>query len=234
MYRPLTNAVPELSFPDEHLDALKRAPDFLLAALKRDGPPIESGVISIGQVDPPLSTALFFFRWISQTNKVVGNINIILSDMRELPENYILLRGSPATRFYLLVRTFFYEFYRFREIFNTFLKAASERGYLSREDVRSARKNFHDMFSEVIEIRNTLVHGFPIWKGQDHFDLIFFSSALEHNAQLVSKETGEVYDISHPLSKVCQKTADTLQAEGIRISAAIQNTIRILVATDKL
>jgi len=141
----------------------------MLAAVKRDGPPIDSGVISIGQLDASLSTALFFFHWVFETNDVIGNINIVLSDMRELPENYIFLKGSPAPRFYLLVRTFFHEFYRFRETFGIFLKGASEREYLTREDVRTLRKSFHDAFAEIIAVRNTLVHDSPAWKGQDHF-----------------------------------------------------------------
>mgnify|MGYP001073826589 CR=1 FL=1 len=224
------NAVEELDFPSQYMEILKQAPDLMLQALKRDGPPIESGLINIGKIDESMKTAFFFFHWVTEINEVIKNINIILSDMRELPKNYIMLKGSPSKRFYILYRMYFYEFYRFREIFSSFVKIAAERHHIKRDEAKSLRKLFHDAFSEVIGVRNTLVHNSPIWKGEDHFDLSFFGSAWEQDMVMKHLETGEIHDISKPLARVCPKTADILEGEAKRTSYVLDKIIGLIAS----
>jgi len=218
MPRSVPASVSEISFPEEYLPALKQAPDLILESYKQHGPPIESGIVSIENDDPSFKMAMFLFHWVSETNDIIDNLNLILSDLRDLPNDHVIIKGSPAKRFYLLLRTFFHEFYRFRETFNNFVKVAANCGHLNSEDVKPLRESFHNAFDGAINIRNTLVHDSPVWKGHDHFELSLFASAWELDMQMVWRETGETRDISYALSRICPKTADELQGEAIRVS----------------
>lgn len=162
----IAEEIEKISFPQEYIEDLKRANPLMLEALERDGVPIESGVFKLGKVDKETDVALIFFYWISDINEIVDNLNIVLSDLRALPVHYILLNGSPKVRYELLVRTFFYEFYRFRETHNQFVKVAGHRGFIEKKDVPRLRNLLHDAFKNIINLRNAFVHGDPVWTGK--------------------------------------------------------------------
>lgn len=229
MPRGFLTEVAEISYPEEHLENLKRAIPLILVALKRDGLPIESGLIDIGKIDGGLDIAMFFLRWIGQLNEIIENLNATLTDMRDLPTNYVFLKGSPKTRFYLLVRTYFYEFYRFRETHNQVVKAAAGRGYIERNEVAGVRQAFHDAFEEAIELRNNLVHGTPVWTGQQHFDLTLLATAQNRGYALQHHETGEILEFGAVLKDICPSTADILRDEGNRMSKVLQALVRVYV-----
>lgn len=229
MSRDFLKEVEEVSYPTEHLGNLARAMPLIMTAIERDGLPIESGLIDLGAVDEDLDVALFFFYWISETNQIIQNLNAVLTDMRMLPTNYVVLRGSPKTRYHLLVRMYFYEFYRFREIHHQVVKAAALRGFIERDEVEGARNAFHKAFEGTIELRNNLVHGSPIWKGKRHFDLNLLDHAWNNGLALKNLETGEIWQIGTVLQDICQHTADTLRDEGNRMSELLQGLVRIYV-----
>lgn len=229
MLLPCPKEIGEVPFPSEHLDDLRRAGPLMISAMERDGLPIDTGSINIGEVDQELDHALFFFYWIADNNQVIENLNLVLADMRSLPTKHLLLSGSPRARYYLLVRTFFYEFYRFREIHHQIVKVAASRGYVDKRDVSSIRKTFHDAFETTIKLRNTLVHGSLVWKGKNHFDLNLVGDAWERGQALQDSKTGDIWDIGDVLEDICTSTADTLANEGNRMSFLLQNLVRIYV-----
>lgn len=229
VHRKLIQEIEEVPFPPEHLEELKQLGPLMIEGMERDGLPIESGSINLGKLDGPLDRAYFLFMWISENNGVIENLNMVLNDMRSLPTHYILFRGSPKIRFYLLVRTYFHEFYRFREIHSQVLKAAADRGYVEKDEVPLARKAFHDAFKTTIELRNSIVHGSPTWKGQDHFDLNLVSMAWERGYALKDQKTGAITEIGDVLNGICNTTADALRDEGARMSNLLKNLVRIYV-----
>lgn len=229
MRRAFVKEIEEVPYPQEHVEHLKRFGPLMIEAMERDGLPIESGSISVGRVDDVIDVALFFFHWVAENNEVIENLNMVLNDLRGLSTDYALLNGSPKTRYYLLVRTYFNEFYRFREIYSQVVKAAAERGYIERDEVPMARKAFHDAFKGTIELRNSLVHGSPTWKGQKHFDLNLVADAWDRGFALKDIETGEIWDISDVLKDICNHTADGLRDEGNRMSALLKNLVRIVI-----
>ena len=229
MYRDCQREIDEIPFPQEHLEDLKRAGPLMIAATERDGLPIDTGSINLGKVDEDLDLALFFFYWIADTNQVIQNLNLVLADMRALPTRYVLLDGSPRARYYLLVRTYFYEFYRFREIHHRVVKTASARGYIVQKEVPEIRKIFHDAFEVAIDLRNALVHSSPVWRGQRHFDLNLVGGAWERGQALQDCKTGKLWDIGDVLKDICQSTANDLADEGRRMSMALKGLVRIYV-----
>ncbi len=219
------NLIPEIRYPIEHLEALKRLNPLLIEALKRDGPPIESGEINLGRIDKDLRLPLFFFSWTVEINTVIDNLNIVLTDLRELPEKYEDVPGSPRKRFYLLVRMYFYEFYRFREIFNEAMKGLLRGGYISKSWVHEFRKTFDGAFEPTMEVRHTLVHRSPTWKGEKHFNLLLVGMAFERGIAPKSKQTGRIWALSDVLKDICEPMADTMRDEGMRMSNTLQTVV---------
>lgn len=208
--------IPEVPYPPEYLEDLKRLGPLLIASMERDGLPIESGSINLGKLDPKLDLAYFYFGWVSECNDVIENLNLTLSDLRTLPKNFSILGGSPWSRYELLVRVFFHEFYRLRELFNTVMSASVKRGYITKSELVVAREAFHSAIENAIELRNSVVHGKPTWRGQEHFDLNLTSMVHNMGKQLVRQGTGEEFGVEVALERACTKIATTLQAEGGR------------------
>jgi hypothetical protein len=229
MRRTLIQEIGEIPYPQEHVEDLKRISPLMIESMERDGLPIESGAIKLGHLDKELDVALFLFRWVAENNSVIENLNLVLNDLRDLPTDYVLLKGSPKTRYYLLVRTYFNEFYRFREIHSRTVKAAADRGYISTSELPSARKAFHEAFEGTIALRNILVHGSPTWKGKQHFDLNLLVGAWEKGFALKSLETGEIWEIRDVLKEICADTADELREEGNRMSSLLNSLLRMYV-----
>lgn len=227
--RKIAEEIEKISFPEKYIEDLKRANPLILEALERDGIPIESGVYKLGKVDKETDVALTFFYWISDINEIVGNLNIVMSDLRALPLHYILLKGSPKARYQLLVRTYFYEFYRFRETHNQFVKAAENRGFIEKKDVPKLRNLLHDAFKNIITLRNAFVHGDPVWKGEEYVDLLLVDSAWENDMALQHAETGQIRSFAEALQGLCQSTADEFRAEGNRMSKALQGFLQLYI-----
>lgn len=75
-------------------------------------------------------------------------------------------------RFYLLLRTYFYEFFRIREIFNRFINTLKVNELIDKNKAKIIRDTFYDAFKDSIKIRNFLVHTNFQCEGRRHVDLI--------------------------------------------------------------
>ncbi len=225
--------IQEVEFPDEFVPMLHEVSTLCVDSIRRDGPPIESGQLDLGVVSESVDTALFFLNWVSGTNQIIKNLNIVIADMRSLPVMFRALPGMPHHRFYLLVLTYFHEFYRFRELYSRIAKSAALRGYIRSDSVKTARQAFHDTFGSTIELRNTLVHGSPIWSGRRHFDLQYLGDCWELGRELRDKETGRVVEMRDVLQEICQHTASAFRDEGNRMSLVMKALVEEYVAIAK-
>lgn len=230
MNHRLAAEINEVGFPDELLPALKDASNLFVQSIERDGPPVESGQFDLGSVDEPAGTALFFLKWISSTNAIIQNLNIVIADMRALPNLFPVLPGQPHHRFYLLVATYFHEFYRFRESFGRTVMIAADRGYVEKKEAKLMRQEFHDVFGPTIALRNSLVHDSPIWTGKRHFDLQFLGGARELGHELRNKETGEIWEMRDVLKEICEHTANAFRDEGNRMSFIQKGLVEIFAS----
>ncbi|MFC5520101.1 hypothetical protein [Polaromonas jejuensis] len=225
-----TAGIPQIQYPDEHLDDLKRITPLVLESLEKGGLSTAKGTIELGKLDPDLEVAYFYFIWVSECNGVIENLNLVLSDLRYLPERAVFLGGSPWTRYELLVRTFFHEFYRLREILNAILASCVRRGYIMKDEQRLAREAFHGAIEETIELRNSVVHGSTGWSGEDHLGLNLASTAHSRGQCLVHRETGAELTIEAALRPVCDKVTAALEGEGVKVSTIMEAFVRDTVA----
>lgn len=217
-----------IPLPEELLLAIEHLNSLILDSIKRDGIPVNSGAFDIDstKMNGDLDFAVFIVRWVSRVDEVIKNLNIILEDLRSLPRQYRLLAGHPVDRYYLLLRTYFYEFYRFREIHSQVIKESASRGFIEKPQVAIYRKTFHDAFKEVIEMRNALVHGAPIWIGEKNFALSLHRMASNAGYGLKNIETGEITDVKEALEDSCNHIHKIFSAEGNKMSKLIQQLIQ--------
>lgn len=223
----ITAHITKIAFPDELLPSVRRLNDLILECINEKGVPVDSGFFDLDsdQIDESLDLALFYIRWISSVNEVINNLNIVLEDLISLPSKYFLFPGLPDDRYYLLLRTYFHEFYRFREIHNRIVKESAMRGIIKKSQVDSHRKEFHTAFKEAIELRNTLVHATPIWTGKQHFNLALHGMAVKNGFGLKDVKTGEMCDIKNALEDACEHVFVILQDEGHRMSVIVQKLV---------
>lgn len=225
--------IPAVAYPKEFVADLDSLAPVMIANMERDGLPVESGQIDLGRLNPKQDLAYFFFMWVSETNEIIDHLNLTLLDLRALPRNIGILGGSPWTRYELLVRTFFHEFYRFRELLNTMLSSVAKRGIISKEELSIARAAFHGAIEGTIDLRNSIVHSGVRWHGQAHFDLNLVSIFHNRGQSLIDRQNGRKVSISKVLAKACSQSSKTLQAEGRHAALIMKAFLRDTVAAVK-
>ncbi len=217
--------IEEIKFPEGYKAALSKVVDIGAASVERDGLPIESGMIDLGVLPEELDLPYLVFSWIAETNEVIENLNLVLTDLHILGENYFRFEGSPRVRFYLLIRTFFYEFYRLKEIFIRTVSLLKKNGYMVKEDRNRIVDLFEEAFKPSVKLRGSLVHGSIVWKGKDHFELAVIGglkdAGLEHQ---FPKLSGDVC-FRKALHRLCEQSIEGMLNEGRAMSKIIQMTV---------
>lgn len=229
MTTPAQQLIKKLEHPEDLKPILSRFTDHLSACLERDGSSyIESGAINVGHLPDEFARAYIVFEFIEETNAVIEHLNLVIADLRQLPTRYLLWSGSPEARFYLLLRTYLNEFYRFREILSRILKRAEKRAYVAKDDAKAGRMAFHKAFEETIWLRNLLVHSSPTWKGKLHMNLHLMEVARATGHGIASIETGQPWKMSEILRAICDYYDDPLVSEGNRVSTVMQAVAEVL------
>lgn len=117
--------IPELDISESLQTIMTTIQDKMMDAIERDGIDLETLKIPFPICSKTLERKEFIvyimFEWIAETGLVIDSLNMILNDFKLLgisPDNF---KGNIRTRFYLLIRSFYYEFYKFKETFNHFV-----------------------------------------------------------------------------------------------------------------
>jgi hypothetical protein len=149
---------------------------------------------------------------------VIQHLNMVINDLRCLHKNFRVLGGSPWTRYELLMRTYFHEYYRMREILSTFLSILKDRGHITKQEVKEAREAFHAAIEDKVDMRNAVVHGRPRFSGEEHFDLNLTSIVHNGGQTLVKRDSREEFSVETALQRVCNKVADILERNGTEVA----------------
>ncbi|MCC7180459.1 MAG: hypothetical protein IT177_18915 [Acidobacteria bacterium] len=99
-------------------------------------------------------------------NGIVDSFNTINADLEELAALAPTLRGSPSVRLELLVRVFWSEAYRGKELVFKVAVAMRKRGYITRDHVRQLRDGYEEYLKDLYEVRHGLQHGEDGFKGE--------------------------------------------------------------------
>ena len=209
-------------FPEAMKPLLALLGDSMVSAIHGGGVSMEEGTVDLGPLPEDLQFPFFFVRWWCQFDEIFRNLNLILFDIEALHLKHVLLLGSPRQRFHLLVRTYFYEFYRAREVFNSGLKGLAGRGLIDPEDIRETRKVFHEAFESAIKIRNVMVHGLTQWPGHANSMLNHIGGAWELGYAVHEIESGQRVELSSIIKSVSDEYLPLLIDEANRLSFVLQ------------
>lgn len=209
-------------FPEAIAPQVQLLADSMVSAIQEGGLSMEEGTIDLGPLPPQLRFPFFFVRWFGQFDEIFQNLNLTLLDIEELHQKYVFLAASPRQRFYLLVRTYFYEFYRAREVFNSGLKGLVGHGIVKPENIRETRKMFHEAFEPAIKIRNTMVHGLARWSGYANSNLHFIGGVWEQGFAVHEIESGRRVELSSIIKSVADEYLPLLIDEANRLSDVLQ------------
>lgn len=200
------------------MEAVVIAHDILVASMKSN----KNWRYETGHL-PPLkldkyNQALFdTFHWIEDTNEIFKNIELILDDLAlySKPQNsaFYFMPGDKTTRYFLLIRTFFYEFYRVKEIFSLFLAKMKKVKVFSKAEVEEARTEFHKAFEHAFELRNQMVHRRFIWGGQKHCCLVTVRACESFGYCMENMDTGELVQADNLLAELVAEWSEQLSSE---------------------
>ncbi|WP_341232502.1 hypothetical protein [uncultured Methylophaga sp.] len=217
--------IESLTFPKELVSVLSGFNNKILSSLENDGTPIESGIFSIGKLEGDDLFVYTIFIWCTSINEIIDSLNLVINDLISLPDNYLKWSGAPETRIYLLVRTYFNEFFRSREVFTEILHGLKSQGKLTKEEVKSIKSSYHIAVEGMIATRNRFVHSSPGWKGKDHFDLVLVEANREKGMSLASEEIRDI------LNNNCQRFIPIFYSEGMRMRDLMQKFMNDMVLT---
>lgn len=233
MYTPVAQAIPLISLPNAIDEQLKRLTELLASKIEKDGINPNKGGIHLDNLESDLEFVSFLHKWVHEFNDVIENINIILNDLNHLPEKYKALPGSPEKRFHVLLRSFFHEFYRFREILGIFLSLAAKNGHIEKEGVKPIKDEFHNSFKNIIDTRNKLVHGAPSWHGKDYVLLTMFSIAYAESLKLIPIDANNSENLDACLSRLCDDVTRKLATDSKSVSKALSQMFAFFVLFHK-
>jgi len=217
--------IKEVQFPNGYLSASDKLHYVLVEAMKRDGVPIDTGVVRLGSLSEDLQLALFFLGWTSDFNEIVHGLNYALTDLDDLGRYHPVTKGEPRQRFEIMNRLYFHEFYRSREVFGRAMASLKRAGYMSVDDLRGMREIFNEAFSHTIQLRNQFVHGSVNWVGRDYLDLVFLEANKMRGYALQDRQTGALMSEQEILRRLCAEACAMLGTEGQRLSEVMQRII---------
>jgi hypothetical protein len=131
----------------------------LLDAARAGG--IDDDGINFGGVPDHWRPAYIVHLATATFSEIVEHLDIVLLDLRALGDNVATFQGTPDHRYRLLLRTFFHEYFRFRECLRMIIKALQRAGIVSPEAAREMREKFDAFFRPMVQVRNELVHDAP-------------------------------------------------------------------------
>jgi len=179
----------------------------------------------------PKSLSMYFNVWIllNSVNDIIENINLVLNDLKIMRDDPILLDqeifGDIVLRYKLLVRTYFYEFYRFKECYNSFLTCCRNQGACDAKQVKELRSLFYEMFKENIQVRRQMVHYTYLWSGEKHGRLLTSSFAESTGGIVLDNKTFYLIDKCGVLSELTDNAIKLFFYEGSRIKNFFSESI---------
>lgn len=213
------------TFPEAMKPQMQLLINSMVSAIRSGGLSMEKGTIDLGPLPSHLRFPFFITRWFCQFDEIFQNLNLTLLDLEGLHLNYLFLAASPRQRFYLLVRTYFYEFYRAREVFNSGLKGLVEHGLADPGSIRETRKMFHEAFEPIIKIRNNMVHGLVHWPGHANSMLNHIGGAWEQGFAVHDIQSGQQIELTSVIKTVSNEYLPLLIDEANRLSTVLQTIL---------
>ncbi|MCX5888401.1 MAG: hypothetical protein NTY36_02995 [Deltaproteobacteria bacterium] len=221
-----TELIPKLEYPKVILPILKsNIHNKIINGIKNGILDKESCSIPMDKLEKYELIPYWIFKWMADNCGVFDNLNMILCDLEILGNSMNSFKGSPRKRFYLLVRTYFSEFYRFKDIYSIFLNKLKHHGLIDKKAVTEAKKLFLDEFNIFMSIRNRLVHQSINWKGEPNFDLNLVGMSNELGYLVLDEKSGRLFELQDILRDITIIYIDILEQEAHKMRNIIQTLL---------
>jgi hypothetical protein len=187
-----------------------------------------NGNIKLNQASPELKIKLHFVTFINSIEEILGSFNLIISDLNILKTCPYYFQDPPFKRFYLIIRTFFYEFYRIKEKQKFFLIALEKEHYIEKDKVMKIKKLFFSLFQETLELRNNLVHHNVSWINE-HIELTLLYLAEETGHRIYKEDTKEEVTWESELPSFCEYYQKLFYEQGEKVKEHVETVINALI-----
>lgn len=203
--------VNKIRWPDEFRYALNSiAENFSKIAESTD----DFGTITLNGLSPEQALAHDIFMLASEVDEIIGNINIVMSDMVALGDDARAFRDrNPFNRFQFLVRMYFYEYGRFEDIFGHFTHWKVKRGLLTKEERKVHRQAFYDAYEDAIKTRNTMIHDSVSWQAQCSPEIAILQG-LDAVGRVAIDSAGNQLTWDTHIGPLCKRTLPVMLAMG--------------------
>jgi hypothetical protein len=187
-----------------------------------------SGGFRLNATSPELKIKFHFYYFLVSIDEILRNIILVASDLKTLiiyPHYY---QGSTYERFYLILRTFFYEFYRIKEKHKDFLFALEKEKYIEKGRIKDINILFHSLFKETLDLRNSLVHHNVVWT-ENNTELAYLYMCIETDHRLFKESTGEEVTFESILPELCDYYFNIFIGQSVKVKGYIETLTKELI-----
>ncbi len=216
---------PEVNLPKEVVPALKKLVDYVKDGATKNPEWMESWEgIPLEKLPSSIDSRFSIFRLVCEANEIIENLNLIMSDFYDLTKTKTPFFGRPKARLYLLMKSFYHELYRTKEILAIFLKDMRRLKKIHKKEMRDIKKMLNEIIDMGLTIRNKLVHQRLCWPGKANLDLILLEACEDAELKLIEKDSGKEVSIDVSLENFYNDWILFLATEGYKLSDLLQTT----------
>lgn len=226
--------IPVLETPDELKKALIPIGKLIIEEMASQ-PDWDYKTGNLPTPDFPNHLNAYFDIWafLMDINEIIENMNLVLSDLKILrddPKRFQKhIAGDPVVRYKLLARTYFYEFFRFKECFNIFMARLRKTGLVNSTHAKEIRTFFYTVFEPALNIRNTMTHNRFLWSGEGYQKLCVTLSAESIGGAIIDKKTGAKFDKIKILSDLTGDAIQVFVSEGVLVKHCFTDIVESII-----
>lgn len=171
--------------------------------------------------------------WVTDINKFIKTVNLILSDLEDLKSDRNSLKGDPVIRSEFLLQSFFGEFFKMREIAKLYLKVFKNLDLLSNSNKEEFFNFYQNTFDWVYKIRNEFIHlGTEIKTFDVNFDVEILNDFSEEDRTKFIKAFKESNTRENTVELQCAiyiKVIKHIMEKYIELQSLINETLADLI-----
>ncbi len=163
--------------------------------------------VDLRKLPKRLAFGLVFLDWIGDLSEIVENMNIVITDLHRLRRRRHLRAQELWARYRLLARTFFYEFYRIKEVLGRFLKQLKILGAIDEQDRKKTTKEIISvLLKPMIDARNKITHD-TMCILEEEKEAYIVTAAAAARSHVVDTRTGRIIQPHEPIGGAASSLA---------------------------
>lgn len=175
----------------------------------------------------PALTALLEFQ--SAFGEIIDHLNVVLMDLDALGSDPRAIK-YPVVRYALLVRTFFYEYGRTKDVLGSFLRKLERLDRIEKGEAQEYHRVFYERFRPAFEARNRFIHG-PASIGTETYRRFAAFNAVEATGLFVLCDASGADVMSREAARAARAACDEAISDLTGVAAPVVEMAHGLVET---